>query len=1179
MTESDDMFTVEDLEEEEEKKSSPISELQIAEESDDIFSINDLEEEEETVSEVTEVTEDASDDIFTMSDLDVEEPESTTSQTKEAFQLDEDYAMETRDDMAVKTLDQFATDDNFLSTLRSYADKRFGESGKQEEGETDKEYVKRFITHYRQINSNTLDLMGQVDWVRNASESDKEEFGALYRDIQRLPDFYEEGGTGTLDAFVDYGLSIISDPINLIGLGTAKVASVGAMQLAKKSLLETGKQATKKEALKIGLKAAKVPLAIETTAEAIRGGYDVQALSEVESAAELADEEGNLKDEATLGEILRGSAINVGIVGGIGASTVKMLGKDAIASARKQLIKEGKSDKLAAQLMSGKQTVDKNVGRQITMNLDDTSFDPIEGRTILDNLDPDLDVSNLDLLTKNVKVDVIKRVSKIATEVVEDMLIDPQGRYNTFLKAYQDGDKKASEAIGEILKGFGNKEFKGMDLDILDGAIARAGLSQEQFAKVTFSSFSEAGSLLQASSPLGKLLKGYKDADPVIKKLYDEQMIGADNAPLSSFMEFMQRLDRERRALMVTQLATTVRNVATSGVRVGFEGAYNLIESSIYHAGRAVNSLATGTASVEGVKSGFRDIARDSFGQVAFLLDNNKAGELTDALLRYNPQLLRSLNRTTGEVGGSQALSRMTRTLNGFNMAQDAFMRRGVFTASVDKRLRRMGLSLADVHRQGKVLPPKLLKDSVEDALAFTFSRMPDANSKKFVGDGVAHAFITFNEKLGPLPSLIGAPVGTGAFPFARFMANAMQFQFQYSPVSFVGATFNSLGGLGKYLKGDAKAGELAMGKARKQMSQGLVGYAALMAAINHREKNQDVRWYEAKTTDARTADLRPFFPLAPYLIVADLIVKWDRNELDKIDMKTVFEGITGAQFRTGASSFMVDSLFKTIRSPSGFTDITGEKMAEYVGGYIGELVGGAMAPGRVVRDVVAAFDKEEAVIRDTKQLKGKGAVERGLSSAENSILRNLPFVQKTFPELESATREGRIYKQSPLGAQLTGVRKEERRTPIETELIKYGFENYKIVPSSGDREADSYVKKYMGVFVQDEIAKILEQDYYKNASETEKKVILKNNLNRFKSIAKRIGKAEADTEAYEQGKGFTPFDRAEFLRMPSASRKLANEYFLEKYGKSVMEMQNEEPKVNHLRFAKRIGQSLARIR
>ncbi len=1153
----------------------------------DYFAEDD-EEKKDATEEAIEVSNTTSVDYFAEEEEKPEEKEEVAVATKQidyfaeededkpkaedSFQLDPTYADETFEER-IKTLDEFSKDENFLSTLRSYGKKRFGESGMQMEGESDKDYVKRFVTHYRQINANTLDLMGQVDWIRSSSEEDKAEFGALYRDIQRLPSFYEEGGTGTLDGILDYGKALIADSINLIGLGTAKIATVAATQAAKQSILQLGKRGAISQSSRIGFQAIKKPLIAETAVEGFRGAYDEYGLSKVEAEAEMGE-------EATVSDILLSAGLSSAIVGTIGGVGYKSLGKGAINKARKQLIKEGKNDRLASKAFSGNANPDENIGRQLTMNADDISFDPTEGRRILDNLDPDLNLSNLDILDKKVKVDIIQRVSKVATETVEDMLKDTTGKYDEFLSKYQEGDGKASEAIGEILQRFNTKEFEGIDLDLLDGAIARAGLTQKQFSEITYTSFSEAGQLLQAASPLGKLFKGYKESDPLLKKLFDEKFGNMGDTETSKLVSFMQRMDRERRALMVTQLSTTVRNVATGVTRLGFESAYNLMESSLYHAGRAINSLATGKA-VEDITAGnfqrgLRDIGRDAFGLIAFTMDNNTSGELAESLLKYNPQLLRTLNRTTGEVTGTESLSRFTMALNHLNIMQDGFFRRGVFTASVDKKLRRMGTSLADVHRQGKVLPTKLVGDSVEDALSFTFSRMPKQNSKKYVGDGIAYNFIKFNEALGPLPGLIGVPAGTGAFPFARFMANAMQFQFQYSPVSFVGATLNSAGGLGKYLKGDFKAGERQFNLAREQFSKGLVGYAALQAAIYHRSNNQDVKWYESKTDDGRTADMRPFFPLAPYLIVADFIVKWDNNELEKIDTKDLLEGITGSQFRTGASSYMIESFYKNLRSPTGLTDITGEKLAEYVGGYIGELIGGAATPGRIVRDVVAAFDEEEAVLRDFNQIDGSGATERGMSAFSNSILRNLPFVKEYYPELESATREGKIYRQSPVGTQLTGVRKEMQRTPVEKELVKFGLETYQVVPSTGDKSADAFVKRYMGKYVDKEVKKIVQSDRYKQASDTKKKAMLLNNLKLYRNISKELGKAEAQAEARLEGRAFTPFDRAQWGRLGADKRKLADEYYMEKYGMTVMEMQEADPDRNHLLVGKIMGNALS---
>ena len=53
-------------------------------------------------------------------------------------------------------------------------------------------------------------------------------------------------------------------------------------------------------------------------------------------------------------------------------------------------------------------------------------------------------------------------------------------------------------------------------------------------------------------------------------------------------------------------------------------------------------------------------------------------------------------------------------------------------------------------------------------------------------------------------------------------------------------------------------------------------------------------------------------------------------------------------------------------------------------------------------------------------------------------------------------------------------------------------------------------------------------------------------------------------------------FDRAQWTRMSKVGRKLADEYYKEKYGKSVSEMQKEEPDTNHFYIGKTIGNSLS---
>ena len=64
--------------------------------------------------------------------------------------------------------------------------------------------------------------------------------------------------------------------------------------------------------------------------------------------------------------------------------------------------------------------------------------------------------------------------------------------------------------------------------------------------------------------------------------------------------------------------------------------------------------------------------------------------------------------------------------------------------------------------------------------------------------------------------------------------------------------------------------------------------------------------------------------------------------------VKEALEGYTGAMFRGGSSSYLIDNLFQTIGSEEGIDSLTGEKISEYMSGYLGELVGGAFTPLKV---------------------------------------------------------------------------------------------------------------------------------------------------------------------------------------------------------------------------------------
>ena len=352
------------------------------------------------------------------------------------------------------------------------------------------------------------------------------------------------------------------------------------------------------------------------------------------------------------------------------------------------------------------------------------------------------------------------------------------------------------------------------------------------------------------------------------------------------------------------------------------------------------------------------------------------------------------------------------------------------------------------------------------------------------------------------------------------------------------------------------------------------MGSAALYMAVQYRANNQDIKFYQGKNDDGSTTDLRPFFPLTPYLALADVIVKSTSDQPAPIDGQEFLEAFTGAQFRTGASSFIIDNFAELIKEKDARTT---ERIYEMVGGYVGELFGGGATPLRVVRDIQAAYDTEAAIVRDAKQTDGVSAEDRFVSALKNTVVKDLPELSKSLPALESPTREGDIYRQSPLAAQIMGGRREPQRNAAEIEFDRFGIKRFQIVPGSGDKVADAAVKKSLGPIVEKRISELVTSERYLNKSDNKKRAMLNEYMKMYRSRAKQIAEIEAKKD---KSKPFTPFDRAQYTKMSDLATRLADEYYMnhpDYGGRTVLEMQEFQPNVNHLKKAIAIGRRLAR--
>ena len=1188
-------------------------------------------------------------------------PTPKQSETPEAAQTDE-----------ALTFEELAADNDYMEMLREYNDKRFGEEGAQQENETDAEYLRRFLTHTREFEFNSLDMGTQLDYIRRANTEDRMKFGYLYSQLDRLPSFYEEGGTGYVSAFRDYGKSLLFDPLNYIGFGAGKAAGFVASRAITQAMKEAGKNATKealktqgkkialeaaaKEASKYGFKKMLTTKAGAVAATGIgveAGAMAVQDLKQQEldilsqRYGEDTPEERSFGRAAIVGTLGLGmGALGARLSGGLGSDKLYRKAEDVFnkrATIRDELVQRNKD--IAAENTAARSA---DATMDPANDLANGIFDVPAGKEVLEELaegaSPDI--------ARQYNKEVMKRSGDVMTDILREMALTGE------LGNIVDADTKASEAMAKALQNtlakikpdatkkelaeqtrllFEGDEAKKGFVDLLpenfsteqfairlDAALKKQGLTSKQFINAFGASASEAGSVLASMSKAGKVIEGFRRLDPEVDQAL-KQFDAIDSVPstLSKVGDFVRKMDRERRALMVTQIATTMRNVYSAGARVGFDGLAGSLESVMYQMGRNIDAVTTGNVPLSEMKFSLRDAIRDGFGVTAKMAKAGQTADIADALLQHNPRLLANMNRSLNELAPDKELSRGARLLNTLNIGQDMFFRRAVFVDTLERQLRRAGVvvdkptkigqfkNIEEFMVSGQQLPTNMLENAVDESLAFTFARIP---KDKPGAEGLAYKFLKFNEALGPIP----APIGTAAFPFAKFMVNAMQFQYQYSPLSVI-TTINRNGvrkQARKLAEETAKMGDMeksaayraqaekAAAEMRKSMSTAIVGTSALYAAIQFRANNQDIKWYEAKKGSVRpsdtaredaTVDLRPYFPFTPYLAVADLIVKAGIAEeltlgavkqpetFDDPSIRTAIEGITGAQFRTGVSSYVLDEAIKVLGGKSDVTNT--EKLGERVGKFLGELSGGVLTPLRVVRDVQAAYDTEAAYLRDSSQTKGLGFVDKAASSFGNQVLKEIPDVgqsalgfssMESLPKFESPTREAPIMRQSSGVSQLFGLpRKEGERSDAEKELVKFGIEGFQIVPDSGDAEANALIKKYMGVELERTLNKLVNSRSYKNKSTNKQKVALNSMIRQFRGRAKSLARAEALNIKRMEDRPFSPFDRGQWNKLGGLKRKLADEYYKNKYGKTVLEMQEEEPDINHIRAAIRVANAL----
>tara|TARA_R100001377_G_scaffold9516_1_gene4842 strand:- start:503 stop:4045 length:3543 start_codon:yes stop_codon:yes gene_type:complete len=1059
-----------------------------------------------------------------------------------------------------------------VDMVNSYLTKRNGEEGKQQEGESDEDVIEKMLTHFRYVEGNTIDTMQEVDFLKDSktTKKTKDNFNLLYTMYQEIPNFTSEGGGSFFSGASDVLSAAIFDPAVVVGLGFG-----GPMGAILTTAVKTaGKGATTRAVLSHALKGNLGKVTAMTSVEGLLGAMGESQRQEMKIEVGMMTE----KDYGAIG--------TMGAVSGVGSLIGFPLGVNAAKKALSSAGVRSGDEVVGERLASLKSRSSKNIDDKDSL----ANFDPVTGE-LFDQARANRIRDQLGMPDAPLSLSVMNDVTSVVTQAVGNLMEDMPEVYFRNQVMNKAGTKLVDEPVGDmVLRIMSGADT--IDADVLERALGKTGLSIAEFSQLERLTLKESATQMQAYGALAKRIKKMAGNDPALKKklaeLYDNPH--DTRSVFGTFTGFMKRLDRESRAMMVSQISTTARNVISAAAYLTFGTASKLIESTMYHTAKAVSATVDGNGSVKGFKSGLAQIGEDAFSTLGQVVMPKQNKELADMMLKNNSRLSNTLFRTMQETG-DQDLSRVTKWMNGLNMAQDQVIRSGVFTDSVNQQMKKLDLDMYEYIANNKPIPIQVLKKATDDALEATFAIMPAEGT-------IANKFVKLVESLPFMPV-----IGTQQFPFARFMADAMTFQYRYSPLNFLNAASVGTqgvatgraarkalasGDIDKYrtkevlkamkegtLTPKAKAasdeaatklaeqsviqGRKGVQESIERISKGTVGSAALYAAYLYRDENQDTAWYNMIDTSEnnKPVDIRAIFPMAPYLAVADLLVKWRNGELDSANpAEQLLVGIAGTQIRPSRTQDFVSDLFEQIAGMNEDGDVVSrEKLGKVLGDWAGSIAGRPFTAAQISRDVYSAFDDSEAIVRETRMVKGDGFQEVFSNSFMNHLKSKIPVWQKDLPEFRSPTSEGPVRRQSAAMSQFSGVKYMPAPNEIEAELAKQGIETYTLNPKTGNKQADYYTKKHMPPYINMMLGYTIGSVSYKSQPKWRQKGIIQSIVRQATKVAKEVGEGEALMDALRNGESVSVFDKGRWAKTPAQNRRLADDYFRKYYGKSVAEL------------------------
>ena len=1073
------------------------------------------------------------------------------------------------------TYEQFKQSPELVAAAMRFSKNRLGYDTISEEDAIDET-----IEHFRQFKVN--ELTAGKDWgytsalAADGNRDEINDYKSLYRATESLEDF----SGGVLQTIGDYAGGILTAPSTLAGLllpGGGKLSGVAAQQLAK-----------------LGVGRAISSLAsnpIKTIAATEATGAIAQDVSAQKSL--MAVEE---QDDYDFGQ-----TIISGIVAGGGSALVssiplyyakrfaskgfsaKMQTDDLLEKSTKAAeAKVVKADEAAKETIESKSTQAGDVKEWLkSLNEENVAAGKATMKNVADKQGVDVP------LRVAVTPDKLNRVIAASVD-----LLELGGGLKTFDRLNKKGEvigkqtERITEAISRVIKdnteGASEEVSEALAKDF-GKTLDKYSLTTDDFANVFMSEFSEAARLLQKGGEAKKTLKNLMnamdntafsdifslndDVIKVIKKSKDAMQNDGKEGFLKVFdngavIGSLRNLDALRLASMTSQVGTTVRNTVGGYTRVGFDVLNQAFDEGIQ---RSVSILKGEKATKTGSES-FRDIF-----SVAYGLINKEQSIAVESIFAMGFQnkaqklfrQLADLEDLTGVgfKGKKQPPSKLSnitttvgRNLNVLNTLSDNMFKRAAFMGGLTRELSKLkrikiasgktvndlDYDLVDIMKTGRFNEifgskggQKALDRAIEESLYFTYQASPKSPLGNLLIQGA-----------NKLPFLT-----TSVVPFPRFLANAMRFTYEYSPIYLL-----TSGKVRKELARTAgKEGEEFGIRTYTETAKGLTGLAFLFAGQAFRNSEYaGEKWYEGQSSEGNPYSLLPFFPAAPYLFFGDLIARARRGE-DVIDRKTfkeTMQAVTGMQMgKAGFGLYAMDKLVDDIGNifEGQDSDAAYYAIKKVSSEFASNIISTYTMPITPIQDTYNTFlaPDDERIIRDNNiedlssliiakslaRIPGNYAIEKMLKEAYGTDYE----IPKAY---ESPTRKGLLRRITPITRQVEGRLYGEKKTPIEKELDRLKITKSDVLKRTGVPDADNLLGWYMGEYMIDIVQPFIKSDLYKSLPEDIKKERLKEEIIRVRKSV--VDQAKNTIVTNNSNKQTRPMTRVRFLKLPKVYRKMA---------------------------------------